>query len=215
MKKFLAGLTAVMCMTLSAAAGAAEAINFKFTDRTGKPLQLSDYKGKWVLVNFWAPWCPRCITEFPDLNTLDAREDFAVVSIALDYGTDEAAVHNLVNRHKLNFPIVIGGSRRDPDSAARQIGPVDFYPTSYLYSPNGEMVMFIPGRFSPPKLLAYMDSHKAQGIPQTMLAGKPLTKPADPATAMAAETPVLPAPVVAPADFQPPAKARASKKIKS
>jgi thiol-disulfide isomerase/thioredoxin len=209
MKKFLAGLTAVMCMTLSAAAGAAEAINFKFTDRTGKAIQLSDYKGKWVLVNFWAPWCPRCITEFPDLNSMDAREDFAVVSIALDYAADEARVHALANQHKLNFPIVIGGSRRSPDSAARQIGPVDFYPTSYLYSPDGEMVMFIPGRFSAPKLLAYMDSHKAEGVPQTMLAGKTQTKQVDATPA------VLPAPVVAPADFQPPAKARASKKIKS
>jgi hypothetical protein len=53
--------------------------------------------------------------------------------------------------------IVAGGQRRDPDSPYRQVGPVDFFPTSYLYDPTGEIVMFIPGQVREGKILAFME----------------------------------------------------------
>lgn len=141
------------------AAWAAKAINFALTDTNGKTQRLSDYKGKWVLVNFWAPWCPRCKMEFPLLNDLDARKDFVVLGVAMDYGLDQSSVHTSISRYNLRYPQVLAGNRKDPDSPAHQVGPVDFYPTSYLYAPDGELVMFIPGVVSENRLTAFMDSY--------------------------------------------------------
>lgn len=141
-------------------AHAAQAVDFSFTDTKGKNVRLSDYQGKWVLVNFWAPWCPRCKMEFPELNDLDARHDFVVIGVAMDYGIDEGSVHNTIQRFNLRFPQIIGGNRRDPDSPALQVGPVDFYPTSYLYAPNGEIVMFVPGIISKQKIIAFTEQYQ-------------------------------------------------------
>lgn len=135
---------------------AEKAIDFQFSDVTGKTLRLSDHKGKWVLVNFWAPWCPLCWAETATLNALNKRGDFVVIGVGLDYGPDENAVREAARRHEFDVTTVAGGSRRDPNSVYRQVGPVDFFPTSYLYDPSGEIVMFIPGQVRENKLLAFM-----------------------------------------------------------
>lgn len=141
-------------------ASSAPAINFRMVDTNNKVHRLSDYKGKWVLVNFWAPWCPRCKMEFAHLNDLDARPDFVVIGVAMDYGIDQQSVLDTVKRYNIRFPTIIGGLRREPNNAASQVGPVDYYPTSYLYSPSGEVVMFIPGIVSKQKMAAVMASYK-------------------------------------------------------
>lgn len=159
----LVGLTTLLALPVHAAAEPTKAINFEFTDVNGKTFRLSDFKGKWVLVNFWAPWCPLCWVEVPTLNELNKRKDFVVIGVGLDYGPDEGLVKETANRHNIDFhAIVAGGARRNPDSPFRQVGPVDFYPTSYVYDPNGEIVMFIPGQVRMNKVLAFMEEYKAK-----------------------------------------------------
>lgn len=157
------GIAAFMTVPVHAASEPTKAINFEFVDVNGKTLMLSDFKGKWVLVNFWAPWCPLCWVEVPTLNELNKRKDFVVIGVGLDYGPDESVVKDTANRHSIEFhAVVAGGARRNPDSPFRQVGPVDFYPTSYIYDPNGEIVMFIPGQVRMNKILAFMDEYKAK-----------------------------------------------------
>lgn len=154
---------AMVVMSVTAHAQGTKAINFQFTDINGQSLRLSDFKGKWVLVNFWAPWCPLCWVEVPTLNELNKRKDFVVIGIGLDYGPDENVVRDTAKRHNLDFhSIVAGGSRRNQDSPFRQVGPVDFYPTSYIYDPQGEIVMFIPGQVRMSKVLAFIESYKSK-----------------------------------------------------
>ena len=154
----LIALTALI--PLAAQAGdETKAIDFQFTDINGQNIRLSDFKGKWVLVNFWAPWCPLCWVEVPALNQLNKRKDFVVIGIGLDYGPDVNVVRDAATSHNLDFyAVVAGGARRNPDSPFRQVGPVDFYPTSYVYDPNGEIVMFIPGQVKMDKVLAFVES---------------------------------------------------------
>jgi len=166
MRQVLNVLLIGLAISLSASAYAesSKAINFQLTDINGKIVRLSDFKGKWLLVNFWAPWCPLCWAEVPTLNELNKRKDFAVIGIGLDYGPDESVVRDSASKHNLEFnAVVAGGSRRNVDSPFRQVGPVDFYPTSYLYDPNGEIVMFIPGQLRVNKIQSFIDEHKHKG----------------------------------------------------
>ncbi len=163
LSSIMMGMAALMTPSVHAGSEPTKAINFEFTDVNGKNLKLSDFKGKWVLVNFWAPWCPLCWVEVPTLNELNKRKDFVVIGVGLDYGPDEGVVKDTANRHSIEFnSVVAGGARRNPDSPFRQVGPVDFYPTSYIYDPNGEIVMFIPGQVRMNKILAFMDDYKAK-----------------------------------------------------
>ncbi len=142
---------------------AARAVSFVFTDLDNRAIRLTDYRGKWVLISFWAPWCPLCKVQVPSLNRLNQRPDFRVIGIALDYGADEAAIRNTVAADRMRFEAqVAGGSRKAPNSAVLQVGPVDYFPTSYLYDPTGEIVMFIPGQIRVPRVLAFMEQWLAQ-----------------------------------------------------
>jgi predicted transglutaminase-like cysteine proteinase len=159
-----------LCLALMPAraltAGAPKAIAFVFNDLDGRAVRLADLRGQWVLVNFWAPWCPLCKIGVPVLNDLDKRPDFAVIGVALDYGPDENKIREAVSQVGMRFhAIVAGGARRDPSSPLRQVGPVDFFPTSYLYDPEGEIVMFIPGQIRAAKVLSFMAEWRGTGAP--------------------------------------------------
>jgi thiol-disulfide isomerase/thioredoxin len=202
MKKLLGVLLIGFAALVSSARAADEpvkAINFQFTDIGGKVVQLSDFKGKWVLVNFWAPWCPLCWVEVPILNELNKRHDFVVIGVGLDYGPDEGVVRETAKRHNLDFhAVVAGGARRNPDSPFRQVGPVDFYPTSYIYDPNGEIVMFIPGQVRMNRIVAFIDDYKKKNTqyaeeksvaPQSPIKEVTYSKPESGAASKAAPAP--------------------------
>ncbi len=155
----------------SAGVDAPKAISFVFTDIDGRQVRLSDLRGQWVLVNFWAPWCPLCKVGVPVLNELNKRPDLAVIGVALDYGPDPGKIRETLHQVGMRFhAVVAGGSRRDPESSHRQVGPVDFFPTSYLYAPDGEIVMFIPGQIRAPKILGFMASWQREGTGAARLA---------------------------------------------
>jgi len=114
----------------------ARAADFTLTDSTGKIHKLSQYKGKWVLVNFWATWCPPCLAEIPDLNDLheDKKNNVAVFGIALQYANPKQVI-DFAEGLMVSYPIVLGNPK-----IASQIGPVDGLPTTYLYNPQGKLV---------------------------------------------------------------------------
>lgn len=200
---FLMGLA--MLLPMAAQADEPKAINFQFTDVEGRAIQLSDFRGKWVLVNFWAPWCPLCWVEVPTLNELNKRKDFVVIGVGLDYGPDVNIVKDTASRHGLDFhAVVAGGARRNPDSPFRQVGPVDFYPTSYVYDPNGEIVMFIPGQVRMNKVLSFIGNWK--GKKSTEIADSKPTEAAAPANPIKEVTYSAPAVQSAP-KATPPANA--------
>lgn len=115
---------------------AVRAAEFSLTDTEGKVHTPSEYKGKWVLVNFWATWCPPCLDEIPDLIALhdNKKNNLVVLGIAMDYRNPKQ-VTDFAEGLFVNYPIILGDRK-----IAAQIGPVDGLPTTYLYNPEGKLV---------------------------------------------------------------------------
>ena len=119
--------------------------DFLLKDTAGKKHQLTDYKGKWVIVNFWATWCPPCLEEVPDLVAFyDAHKnkDAIVLGVAFDY-KDAKEVAAFVDDMLMSYPIVLGD-----DGVTSQIGPADVLPTSFIYNPQGKLVKTKRGKVS-------------------------------------------------------------------
>ena len=140
-------------VTLSNAA-AKPAPDVTLKDLDGKDLSLAQYKGKVVLVNFWATWCEPCQVEIPWLIEMQqkyAARGFTVLGIAMD---EEGAsvVTPWVKKERfdvngsksqMNYPIVIGD-----DAAADKFGGLLGYPTSVLINRDGKVVKRITGIIS-------------------------------------------------------------------
>lgn len=134
--------------------GVALADSFVFKDMQGQQQRLQDYRGKWVLVNFWATWCPPCLEEIPDLIALyDAHrnKDLVVIGVALDSTKD--SVVEFVAKKKISYPVVLG----DYDLAS-QVGDVEALPTTYLYDPTGKLVSYQQGMVTRTSVESYIKS---------------------------------------------------------
>ncbi len=108
-----------------------------------KKSNLKDYKGKFVLVNFWATWCPACVSEMASLDTMAAkinRKNFRVLAINLNEGGYSEA-HGFVAELKLKKLIVL----YDADAKANKDFHIRGLPTSYLISPDGMILAKLEG----------------------------------------------------------------------
>ncbi|TXI19837.1 MAG: TlpA family protein disulfide reductase [Nitrosomonas sp.] len=107
---------------------------FQFQDTAGKIHKLEDYKGRWVLVNFWATWCPPCLKEIPDLISLyDSHKDkIMVIGVAMDSG-DQQIVMDFVQRMSITYPTVLGNRE-----IAAQLDDISLLPSTYFYDPDGK-----------------------------------------------------------------------------
>jgi peroxiredoxin len=110
----------------------------------GDSLALSDLRGRYVLVNFWATWCPPCRAETPDLVALHHRfsdRDLTLVGISVDLEGPHV-VQAFVDEYEVPYPIALGG-----DGAAEAFGGAFALPTSFLLNPEGEIIGRFPGVF--------------------------------------------------------------------
>lgn len=119
----------------SSAAGRSPAPNFTLTDDKGAKVSLADFKGKVVLVNFWATWCHGCTQEMPwymEFAEKYKNSGLAVIGISMD---DDGwkAVKPFMEAKKVNYTIVIGS-----DDLAKQFG-LDSMPLSVLVDREGKI----------------------------------------------------------------------------
>jgi peroxiredoxin len=110
-------------------------VNFTLTDLQGKTWTLKDLKGKVVLVNFWATWCPPCRKEMPDLNTLYQRfkdQGFVILAVS-DEEIDK--VKPFLAERNISYPILL-----DPGRKVNELFQVEGIPKSFVYDREGKLV---------------------------------------------------------------------------
>jgi len=109
--------------------------DFTLLDLSGKPWHLRDLKGKVILVNFWATWCPPCRKEMPDLQALyDKYKDqgFLVLSISDE---EAAKVSPFIAERKISYPVLLDPGRKVNDAFV-----VEGIPKSFVYDREGKLV---------------------------------------------------------------------------
>ena len=116
---------------------------FHATDlRTSRPASLADYRGKVVLLNIWATWCPPCKIEMPSMERLHqklAGTDFQLVAVSVDE-EDSSVVNKFVKEYGLTFPVL-----HNQDGSIRQIYQTTGVPESFVIDRDGVIVKKVIG----------------------------------------------------------------------
>ncbi|MFH1347614.1 MAG: TlpA disulfide reductase family protein [Candidatus Margulisiibacteriota bacterium] len=129
-----------------------EAIDFTLKDLNGKFHTLSQYRGKYIFLNFWATWCPPCRREMPSMQQMyeDSDKD-KFVMLAVSVREPAARVINFVEENAYTFPVLL-----DPvDEVAHQYR-VNSYPTTFIIDEKGKIM----GRISGARLWSWEDFEK-------------------------------------------------------
>ncbi len=116
--------------------------NFTFPDINGKEVSLSDHRGKVVLVNVWATWCPPCRQEMPSMQSLYEKfkgENFEILAVSIDSEGREA-VAPFMRKMNLTFPALL-----DPGETIRSLYGITGVPESFIIDKQGILVEKIIG----------------------------------------------------------------------
>ena len=130
-----------------------KAPDFSVSDGTNT-ISLSQYRGKIVLLNFWASWCGPCVEETPALEQLHRdRPDLEIVGVSVD--TDETAYRRFLKRFQIDIPTVM-----DPEQKAARLYHTDGWPETFIIDRDGIVRRKVVGDpdWSNPEIRAYLKS---------------------------------------------------------
>ncbi len=114
-----------------------KAPDFSLKDMNGNPVSLSSFKGKVILLNFWATWCPPCRDEIPSMDKLNRQlkdKGFMVLSVSVDRSL--SAIADFIKKAPVSFPVLID----DKQKVTKSLYKVYTIPTTFLINRNGIIV---------------------------------------------------------------------------
>ena len=119
------------------------AIDFELQTLDGKTVKLSDYRGKPVLLNFWATWCGPCRFEVPFLNQINkSYSDKWLVMLAVDIGENSTVINNFMTSLNVTLPVLM-----DYDKKVAKSYSITAIPATYFIDKNGIIQQKMPGAF--------------------------------------------------------------------
>ena len=118
-------------------------------------LSSKDLQGKFVLINFWATWCPPCIKEIPTFNELKSKYNDKFEIIAVLYERDKSIdeLNAFIKKHNINFPVTVG---EENFRMAKAFDDVKKIPESFLYSSDGKFIKKFIGEIGHEELEKYL-----------------------------------------------------------
>lgn len=118
-----------------------DAPDFSLTKRNGETFTLSDHKGKVMVLNVWATWCPPCRKEIPDFIRMqkEMREDVLFVGVSVDREGWEV-VRPFAKEQGINYPIMV-----DDGTVRQKYGPFRGIPTTFIINKKGKIEYVAPG----------------------------------------------------------------------
>ncbi|WP_428606450.1 peroxiredoxin family protein [Sedimenticola sp.] len=134
---------------------------FALQDTQGNPRTLADYRGKVLVVNFWATWCPACRKEMPSLNRAKAwLKKYDVELLAINVGEKAAQIERYLKEQPLDFPVLL-----DPDTSVATAWDAMRLPVTYVVDPEGKIIYRALGgrEWDTPELLVPI---RALGLPR-------------------------------------------------
>ena len=125
----------------------------------GKPLRVADYKGKVILLNFWATWCGPCRAEIPDLVGLQNKykDQLQIIGLVVD-DDDREAIRKFVEKFRINYPVAIA-----TDELRNDYGGIPALPTSFVLDAEGRVVQKHEGLRDP--VLYEVEIRSLLGLP--------------------------------------------------
>ncbi len=145
-----------MVMLISSFCVASE---FSLADLDGKEHKLSSEKGKWVIINYWATWCPPCVEEIPELIFFhDKHKDNDAVVWGVNFeDAPEKKIKDFLDDFMVSYPILLAEPGRNS-----YFGEVIGLPTTYFISPEGELVHTLVGMVTVEYIEKIMNSHSGK-----------------------------------------------------
>lgn len=150
MKSLLFAITLLLAAATIQAQVGEQAPAFSLKDKDGKVFSAESMKGKIIVLNFWATWCPPCRAEIPAFKSVYEKykgKGVEIVGVSLDHkGWD--VIRPFLDQHKINYPVVLGGA-----DIAKAYGNVRSIPTTFIIDRKGKVIDSHVGAMSEEQLV--------------------------------------------------------------
>ena len=139
---------------------AALAVDMPLTDVHGNKVNLSSYQGKWVVVNYWATWCPPCIVEMPELQSFHDKHAATDDAIVIGINTELIGKQRLLDfldEYFITYPIFVSKPVQQSE-----LGLIPGLPTTFLVTPQGKVVARQVGPVTQEMIEQFMQNFETQ-----------------------------------------------------
>jgi len=145
--KLMLGLSIIVVLGAACSSG-------NLTDSEGESFSLADYKGQWLVLNYWAEWCAPCIEEIPELNALDADTQNGVAVLGVNFDMPEQnELREQMKKLQVKFRVL----STDPSDSLAEFFP-EVLPTTYIFDPTGLLQHRLQGPQTGEEILTLLKS---------------------------------------------------------